>query len=193
MKINFYLSLLVVFIAISVWLSFKVKSLNKKLNYANTKQINITKENKMFKYHHELITEVLEINIKNHPSINSGKISLNNEDNDQTIILYLKANSCTSCNISTVSAMIENFSNNKNFAIVSHTTNKAFIQSFASKEIEPVHYVEDKFIQENNPIYDAEILIIDRNYSILGRLPLELLKEFELFESLFEKIASLNK
>jgi hypothetical protein len=198
MKLNLNLILLIVFLGLSVWLSILVKNLRHEVNNANTYQASIIRENRILKYQLGIFNEVLELNLSKQQPVNIFALpDLFINSPEIKLLMYLKANSCSDCNISTVSNIVEKLSSNDNFALISHTSNKYFIEDLLKKEIlkdkELIHYVEDKFIQEHNPVYDAEILIIDRNYSILGRLPLELLKEFELFESLFEKILTIKK
>ncbi|MBS4012810.1 MAG: hypothetical protein KGZ97_03480 [Bacteroidetes bacterium] len=197
LNLNLNFILLILFIGISVWLSLLVRSLKNEVSSLNISNKSITKETIVLTHKLDFLNDLLALNFQKHPTLNNTPLSLLFSNlNEVNFTLYLKAYSCSDCNISTISTLIEKLSIYDNFTLISHTSNKYFIEELLSKEtikeIAMVHYIEDKFIRENNPIYDAEILIIDSKLDILGRLPLELLKEFELFESLFEKIVAIN-
>ena len=113
-----------------IYLELSFKSLNSDIILANLNQTNITKENRKLKYQLGIVTEVLEFNISKQPFVNSSTYpSLFNNSHEVKLLLYLKANSCSDCNISVVSELIERLSKDNNIIIVSHRTNQAFVNA----------------------------------------------------------------
>ena len=51
------------------------------------------------------------------------------------------------------------------------------------EESERVNWLTHKLYDYDHPVYDTELLFVDAKGFVLGVLPLELLKERELFES----------
>ncbi len=196
MKFNINLLLAIIFIALSIWLSFTVKQANEKLFQTETQMKVMEQELNVSKYQAGILQEALELNIgkaplptrlttssrltSNHTSSVSGDSSLQN-------ILYLKAHACSPCNMPVIEGIINAAAGNSNFQIASHASNRHFLQPVilqnGIEEGGRVNWLTHKLYDYHHPVYDAELLFVDAKGFILGVLPLELLKERELFES----------
>ena len=86
-----------------------------------------------------------------------------------------------------IEGIINAAAGNSNFQIASHASNRHFLQPVilqnGIEEGERVNWLSGKLYDYNQPVYDAELLFVDAKGFALGVLPLELLKERELFAS----------
>ena len=196
MKLNTPTLISIIFIALSIWLSFSVKRTNEALFHAETLMKTMERDINISKYQAGIMQEALKLNIgkapvptrqttssrltSNHTSVDSGDASLQN-------ILYLKAHACSPCNMPVIEGIINAAAGNSNFQIASHVSNRHFLQPVilqnGIEEGERVNWLSGKLYDYNQPVYDAELLFVDAKGFALGVLPLELLKERELFES----------
>ncbi len=142
MKFNINLLLAIIFIALSIWLSFTVKQANEKLFQTETKMKVMEQELNVSKYQADILLEALELNIgkaplptrlttpslltSNHTTVNTGNASLQN-------LLYLKAHACSPCNMPVIEGIINAASGNRKFQIASHTSNRHFVQPVLQK------------------------------------------------------------
>ena len=195
MKINTPTLIAILFIVLSIWLSFSVKKANEALFDAQTQLKTKDQELNISKYQADILLEVLELNIgkapiptrqttssrqtSNHNSFGSGKAGLMS-------ILYLKAYACSPCNMPVIEGIINAAAGNSIFQIASHASNRHFLQPVLQKngmeDSERVNWLSGKLYDYQQPVYDAELLFVDAKGFILGVLPLELLKERALFE-----------
>ncbi len=196
MKVKISLVLAILFIALSIWLSFSVKQANEGLFKAEAQIKTMEQELNINKYKTGILQEALELNIGKAPvptrlttssRLTSNHTSFDFDNASLQSILYLKAQACSPCNMPVIEGIINAAAGNSNFQIASHTSNRHFLQSVLDRngltENDRVNWLKHKLYDYNNPVYDAELLFVDAKGFILGVLPLELLKERELFES----------
>ena len=195
MKVNISLLLSIIFITLSIWLSFSVKKANETLYRADTQIKAMERELSISKYQLEILQEALVLNLgkapvptrlttpsrltSKHTSFDSGDASLQN-------VLYLKAYACSPCNMPVIEGIINAAAGNSIFQVASNTSNRHFLQPVLQKngmeDSERVNWLSCKLYDYQQPVYDAELLFVDAKGFILGVLPLELLKERALFE-----------
>jgi hypothetical protein len=189
MKLKLDLSIFscIILISLSIWLSFSVKKANKKLQDAEKLAITLEQNLVLSKYQTTILQEALQINISKAPASISPGIPLLNTDTLPNTILYLKAHACSPCNMKVIEMIIDAAAQRPNFCIASHTSNQHFLKPVIEKAnltaSERVIWLTDKLFENDQSQYDSELLFVDAQGSILGLLPLELLKEKELFES----------
>lgn len=190
MKLNTPILIAILFIALSIWLSFSVKSARQEVVHLNSHLKVAEQELQFSKYQKGILQEALELNIgkapvptrltSNHTSYGTGDASLH-------AILYLKAHACSPCNMPVIEGIINAAAEQQQFQLVSHTSNQHFLQPVLAQnglaENEKVTWLSHKLYDYHHPVYDAELLFVNTQGLILGVLPLELLKERGLFEN----------
>jgi len=196
MKVNISLVLAILFIALSIWLSFSVKKANENLFQSEIRVKELERELGIRKYQLEIMHEALELNIGKAP-IPTRQPTLSRQTSNYTSsgagkaglisILYLKAYACSPCNMPVIEGLINMAAGSDHFQIASHNSNRHFLQPIIQHndlaESERVNWLTGKLYDYHHPVYDAELLFVDAKGFILGVLPLELLKERVLFES----------
>jgi hypothetical protein len=192
MKPNTYLILTLLFISLSIWLSFTVKNAKSEIAQKERLLIQIEEKNHSLQYRQKIMQEAFFLNLINEPVALSQGIAGLKKDKEQSFILYLKANACSPCNIGVIRSIAQRHAENKKFLIASHTSNRHFLlQALHDEQIDEnkkVIWLTDKLYSEDRAVYDAELLFINPKGFISGILPLELLKEAELFEPLLAKL-----
>ncbi len=203
MKINLNLLLAIIFITLSIWLSFTVKQINENLFQSETRVKELERDLGISKYQLEIMQEALALNIGKAPvptrlttqsRLTSNHTSPGSGNTGQMAILYLKAYACSPCNMPVIEGIIKMGAGSGHFQVASHNSNRHFLQPVIQKnglaDTERIQWLSDKLYDYHQPVYDAELLFIDPGGFILGVLPLELLKERTLFESWLAHLGS---
>jgi hypothetical protein len=187
MKINTSILIAIIFITLSIWLSFSVKKANEKLQDAEKLAITLEQNLVLSKYQTTVLQEALQINITSVPTRIITGMTLLKANTLPNTILYLKADACSPCNMPVIEMIIDAAAQRPNFCIASHTSNQHFLKPVIEKANLPANerviWLSHKLYDYGKSSYDSELLFVDVEGSILGLLPLELLKEKELFES----------
>jgi len=138
------------------------------------------------RYQLGILQEALDLNFGKAPVQISSHTPLNRSDTRLLEILYLKAHSCSPCNMPVITALIRSGAEKEHYKIVSHISNRHFLKPVIEKnglsDSERVNWLNGKLFEYHQPVYDADLLFVDAKGFILGVLPLELLKERDLFE-----------
>ena len=196
MNVNIPILIAILFIALSIWLSFTIKKTNETLYRAETQIKTMERELSVSKYQLGILHEALELNIGKAP-IPTRQTTLSRQTSNYTSsgagkaglmsILYLKAHACSPCNMPVIEGLINMAAGSDHFQIASHNSNRHFLQPVIQHndlaESERLNWLTGKLYDYHHPVYDAELLFVDAKGIILGVLPLELLKERSLFES----------
>jgi hypothetical protein len=184
MKPNTNIIITLLFIGLSIWLSFQFRSVSMQLHQSEEKK-------RMMQYRQKIMQEAFILNLINEPVALSQDIAGLKKEKEQ-FILYLKPNACSPCNIGVIRSIAKRHAENEKFFIASHTSNRHFLlQALHDEQIdenEKVIWLTDKLYSEDRAVYDAELLFINPKGFISGILPLELLKEAELFEPLLARL-----
>jgi len=196
MKLNTPTLISILFIALSIWLSFSVKKTNEALFQAGAQIKTMERELNISKYQIGILQEALKLNIGKAPlptrlttssRLTSNHTSFDYDNASLQSILYLKTQACSPCNMPVIEGIINAAAGNSNFQIASHASNRHFLQPVilqnGIEEGGRVNWLSGKLYDYNQPVYDAELLFVDAKGFILGVLPLELLKERDLFAS----------
>jgi hypothetical protein len=187
MKTSLSIFIALIFITLSIWLSFSVKKTNKNLQQAEIQAKAMEQELVITKYQTTILQEALQLNIALAPVQITGFTPVNYTDTTSLAILYLKAHACTPCNMPVIEMIIDAAAQRPNFCIASHTSNQHFLKPVIEKANlttnERVIWLTNKLYDYGKSSYDSELLFVDANSSVMGVLPLELLKEKALFES----------
>jgi hypothetical protein len=187
MKPNTYLILIIIFISISIWLSFTIKKANTEITHKNRQLHQSEEENQKLLYQQTLMKEAFNLNLVNEPVVIDHKINLLQKDAKIEQILYLKANACSPCSMGVIKSILKKNAESGLFSVVSHNSNQYFLEQ-AIKEAEiaedRVTWLNDKLYPDVRAEYDAEMLFVNSKGFIVGRLPLALLKEEGMFEIL---------
>jgi hypothetical protein len=182
MKTNISFILIILFISLSIWLSFTVKKANSEIAQKNRQLQQSEEQNRMLQYRQSILQDAFAINLINEPITIYQNIPAVPKDGDGGFILYLKAHACSPCIMGVIRSILKRFSENEQFRIVSHPSNRHFLMQALHDEEAKVIWLNDGLYTEDHAVYDAELLFINANGFVVGRLPLELLKEEELFE-----------
>ncbi len=107
---------------------------------------------------------------------------------DGKVVIYLKRDGCSACNIGVVRWALINFLENDRFFVFSHTENEYFLKSTTENDNIINH---ERVTLSKNQLYphpprgydhDAEIVFLNHENRVTGIIPLEYLK----FEGLFD-------
>ncbi len=187
MKIDMKSVLVLLFIFLSIWLSFAIKQTKEKLFQSENQVIEQERELRVSKYKLDIIQEALELNIGMTPVQISRHTPAGLSEEGLHNILYLKAHACSPCNMPVIEGIINAAAGNSNFQVASHASNRHFLQPVilqnGLEEGGRVNWLTHKLYEYHHPVFDAELLFVDAKGFVLGVLPLELLKERELFAS----------
>lgn len=187
MKTSLSIFIQLTFITLSIWLSFSVKKTNEKLQHAEMQAKTWEKELILSKYQTGILQEALQLNMALAPVQITSFTPVNYTDTTSLAILYLKAHACSPCNMPVIEMIIDAAAHSPGFCIASHTSNQHFLKPVIEKANlltnERVIWLSDKLYENEQSQYDSELLFVDAQGSTLGLLPLEMLKEKELFES----------
>jgi hypothetical protein len=182
MKPNTYLILTIIFISLSVWLSFTVKKANSEIAQKNRQLQQSEEQNRMMKYRQKIMQEAFAYNMLTEPVTIDNAMAGMQKGATQSFLLYLKANACSPCNIGVIKSIANRYAQHEHFRIASHTSNRHFLMQALHDEEANVIWLNDRLYTDDHAAYDAELLFINENGFVIGRLPLELLKDEELFE-----------
>jgi len=195
MKAGFREFLIFFFLALSLWLSFKVKSQRQELFQVKTTLVQNKNQNNLLSYQIDVLQEAFALNFGlAHEPLLLQEV-MNSPAASPMIVLYLKAHACSPCNMPVIRRLIEQGWQHDGFRIVSHATNRHFLMQALSDEIKN----PQKVIWLNGPLYanettqyDAELLLLAPTGLITGLLPLELMKEETLSAAFSEKLCSVH-
>jgi hypothetical protein len=192
MKINLNLLIAITFIAISIWLSFVLKKTNQELVHCEAHAKTIEQKLKHGHYQLGILQEALDLNMGKAPIEIRNYATSHKQNTSLSAILYLKAQACSPCNMPVIEGLINLCAESEVFQIASHDTNRHFLQPVLQKnglsESGRMRWLAGKLYAYDHPVYDAELLLVDPEGLILGTLPLELLKEKELFATWLQRL-----
>jgi hypothetical protein len=198
MKQPLYKIIAIVFLTVSIWLSFTIKKVNSEIVLKSMQHHQSEEQNRMLLYRQRILQDAFVINMINEPISIFQSIPRKLKDGDVGFILYLKAHACSPCNMGVIKSILKRFSENQQFYVVSHPSNRHFLKQALNKAQigeydNRVIWLNEKLYIENHAVYDAELLFINSIGYIQGIFPLELLKEGELFEPVIaEKLKMKN-
>ena len=186
--------LLVSFTILSVYLSIHLTKMHGKLadkHFEYTSQLD--KQSKECEFRIGLLQQVLELNILSFPNILPVNDELFPIGKDGKVVIYLKRDGCSACNIGVVRWALLNFLENDKFFVFSHTENEYFLQSTTENDNIIKH---ERVTLSKNQLYphpprgydhDAEIVFLNHENRVTGIIPLEYLKIEGLFDGLIEQ------
>lgn len=193
MKHRFKEILIILFLALSLWLSFKVKSQRQELGRVQATLSQSNTQNNLLSYQLKTLQEAFSINFGLTPEPVLIPEVLSKSARGQRVVLYLKAHACSPCVMPVIHRLIDLGWHQDVFRIVSHESNKHFLgQALSDADLnnpQKVIWANDPLYPNQTTRYDGEFLLIDSKGLITGRLPLELMKEETLFAGLLESLA----
>lgn len=187
-----------VFIGLTIWLSFTVK----KQNADNTRLESSIEKNRhdQFLLHNRinLLNDAFMGSIQSignklsGPAINA--ISQKPTDADILPVLYLRAYSCEDCYSNIIKSIIERLSGTAEFHIVSHSSNRPYIEDLYEENIivdfDKVLWVDDEIFTNPSVYSSAELILIDRHQRINALLPMSFFLDTQLFSTYIAWIVS---
>jgi len=146
----------------------------------------------MLEYRFSKLQDVLEVNIGFTPKVLQLELPGNASAPALFPLLYLRAYACSPCIMPAIRHLAPYIRRNEHFRIVAHLSNRPFLEPLFGKD----SYAEnDDLIWHNGKLYEygpvqyeAELLLVHHKYGITGVVPLDLLNDANLFESLRGKI-----
>lgn len=190
MKAGFREFLIFFFLAVSLWLSFKVKSQRLELSQVKTTLAQSNNHNNLLSYHLHILQQAFTLNFGlAHEPLLLPEV-MNSPAASPMAVLYLKAHACSPCNLPVIRRLINQGWQHDGFRVVSHPTNRHFLmQALSDDEInnpQKVIWVNGPLYAKETTQYDAELLLVASTGLITGLMPLELMKEEGLFSGLFK-------
>ncbi len=190
-KVDLGLVSLLVFVALTVWLSYTVKT-----QYAARAKLESSiAQNRFdnFLLHNRvnLLNDAFMDNIQLKGEQLKGSamhvIAQNLTDADLVPVLYLGAYSCDDCYTTIITGILERLSGNAGFHIISHSSNLYYIE-----EMHRLNIIKDLSIVlwDDNELYgnsvinsSAELILIDRQQRVNALLPLSFFLDPYLFST----------
>lgn len=191
MKNKITLVFLAFFMALSIWLSLRIKKTNEQLGQSERNNVALLQEKAMADYRQDILQEAFIINFKLEPEPLLEVIPEAGENRKNLVLLYLKAHACSPCNMPAIKALIHHIGKAENFFILSHPSNRFFLSQLENEPgyIDNVVWVNEKLYASINDSFDAELLFVNKHKLITGRLPLEYLKEEQLFRFIINEFS----
>lgn len=182
--------LVIFFLALSLWLSFKVKSHRQELFQLKTTLAQSNNQNNLLSYHFDILQEVFTLNFGlPHEPLLFPEV-MNSPAPNPMFVLYLKAHACSPCNMPVIGRLIDQGWQHDGFRVVSHASNKHFLsQALSDADLnnpQKVTWINGQLYANETTQYDAELLLVSPTGLITGLLPLEAMKEETLFSDLPE-------
>jgi hypothetical protein len=178
-KLDLSLVLFGIFLTTSIILSFKLSNANKIINSQNKLDVRIS-EYRLFQLNEAFIQNY---SIQGTAVHHDSDVFNNYVGRHKTLaVLYLMENACSECYLNSIRDVIKKLGGIDNFLIVSHPTNKNFInemiESSINLKINKVVYSENDFYSKSSDsLTNAVLLIIDANKRIKLHLSMDLLKD----------------
>lgn len=183
--------LLLVFIGLTVWLSYIVKE-----QYAARAQLESSIEQNRFDnflLHNRvnLLNDAFMDNIQLKGEQLSGSamqtIAQNLFDADLVPVLYLGAYSCDDCYSTIITSILNRLSDNAGFHIVSHSSNRHYIEEMYKlnviKDLSIVLWDDDELYSNSFMHSSAELILLDRQQRVNALLPLSFFLDPYLFST----------
>ena len=180
------------FFMLSLWLSFKVKSQMQEISQSQVTLMQSHNHNNLLSYQLANLQEAFALNfgLAHEPLLMPDV--LNAPAGRPMALLYLKAHACSPCNMPVIQRLVDQGWQQNGFRIVSHLSNRYFLmQALGDEELDDqgkVSWVDHPIYAKETTQYDAELLLIDNQGLITGLLPLELMKEGDVFADFFSNI-----
>lgn len=179
--------------ALSVWLSIKIKKAYDQIEISQASQKAILDDYLALQYRLDILQEAFQINFKMNPEplLTGGPVSEN--QNNNSMILHLKPYACSPCNMPAINSLIRNFGQHKGFYIFSHRSNRYFLSEITDefKQDDAIIWLETNLYNYADDGYDAELLFLNGEKLITGQMPLELLKENYIFNLVLQGLIGL--
>lgn len=180
--------MIIIFLALSLWLSYEVKSQRQELTHLQSSIAKTNNQNNILVYQLDILQEAFALNFGLSPESVLIQDLQNNPAGTTVTVLYLKSHACSPCSMPVIRRLIDQSWQNDGFLIVSHATNRHFLmQALSDDDLnnpQKVIWLSNPLYLRETTQYDAELLLIDNKGIITGLLPLELMKEEGLFASL---------
>jgi hypothetical protein len=194
MNKNFILYILLLFMALSVWLSIKIKKANDLIEISQTRQKAVSDNYAKLQYQLDILLEAFQINFRMNPEqlLSAGLPDENPTTN--SIVLHLKPYACSPCNMPAITALARHFEQDKGFYIISHQSNEYFLSELTNElgHDNVVIWLESNLYNHTDDGYDAELLFLNSEKLITGKIPLELLKDSYIFDLLLQGLDKVN-
>ena len=184
LKFNLSFILFLVFLAVAIFLSIKLR-----IEQQSTPD-SIEREKQMLNYRLNLINETFKANYE----LSGTKIPTDNneyfyevfQENSTAPVLYLKKYACSDCYVMTIEAILEQMSQWEAFFIISHSSNRHFVDEMKEIGVIPpdsrVVWTNEELPHGGGLYSTADLLILNPNMTIRFFLPLDFLKENYFFE-----------
>ena len=177
---NLYLTLAVIFIFVSVFLSLRLNSKRGEL----TVLLNQLEEINLANYNSYIPNKLLFMNLS---ANTASAIPLVNQIGDKKclLVVFLKKGFCSSCVAGIMPDLVGKLNQFGNYLIVSHTENANILRYLLDERInENIVWYDDYLYGRHNIEYDAELLFVDSENRITGIIPLNYLKIEGLYNDL---------
>jgi len=187
-KIDIPFILFLVFFIASIFLSFKLKVQKENCAQQNAQQheqemqnlsYRLALLNQTFKDNYKIAGEKLLIN---NPELFTGLVF---EENDIPV-LYLKEDACSDCYVRLIEAIINRLGNVNQFHVISHSSNRYFINLMLRLKTIPsdkqVTWTDEEIYSDDYSYSTADLFIINSDMDVRLFLPLDFLNDSYFFE-----------
>lgn len=188
-KVNLGFVFLLLFIGITIWLSYIVKK-----QYTTNEQLKSSIEQTRhdeFLLHNRInhLNDAFmeNIQLKGEKLSGSAVYSIAQKllDADLVPVLYLRAYSCEDCYRSIITGIIDRLSGKAGFHIISHSSNRHYIEEMYKlnviKDLSIVLWDDDELYSTSFPQTTAELVLIDNQQRVQAMLPLDFFLDHHLF------------
>lgn len=197
-KIDFGIILLLLFIGLTVWLSYVVKKQytsksGLEASIEQNRRDNFVLHNRV----HLLNDAFLEnIQLKGEEPLGSSMhvIAQKFIDADLVPVLYLRAYSCEDCYSTVITSIIDRLSDKAGFHVISHSSNRHYIDELYNsgiiKDLSIVLWDDEELFDNSFVQSSAELILLDRQQRVSALLPINFFVDSYLFSTYMAWVTS---
>lgn len=197
-KVDFGIMLLLLFIGLTVWLSYVVKKQYKSRASLEASIEQNRRDNFLLHNRVHLLNDALMENVR----LKGERLSVfalhamdqKIIDADLFPVLYLRAYSCEDCYSSIITSIIDRLSGKAGFHIVSHSSNRPYIdelyKSDVIRDLSIVLWEDEELFGNTFAQSSAELILLDRQQRVSALLPINFFVDSYLFSTYMAWVTS---
>ncbi|NLA69402.1 MAG: hypothetical protein GX856_14400 [Gammaproteobacteria bacterium] len=180
MKSNISSFIALVFVGISIWLSFSNKKFKLELKNAESRKKIQEQQLDDINLDASMIFEAFALNFVRVNQTLESNTKMPGYEGEYLHVIYLKENACSECNHNKLLKIIEKLKNKGRLHIVAHPSNRFFIRKIIqSQELDEsgfVTYLNKEFLQPEFSLYDSELVLVNQKNQVVWGVPIDFLR-----------------
>jgi hypothetical protein len=195
----FYVGMFGLFLVISIYLSFQVKSMHRQIVLAQQQQQHLQKDLHATTLRFQLLQEVFLGKLSGQEASLNGLVEACLRKHIKSTphpitVLYLKAHACTACNQYLIARLIKRYADKDWFYVLAHRSNMHFVADLFSEEQllqrERIIWVHEEMYPGRYSPYESGLLVLNEQKDITAHFPAEFFQDAQLFDQYTQWISS---